>query len=234
MKVLVLGDGLLGKEIIKQSGWNYISRKKDNIDFNNISSYKHFLSKYDTIVNCIANTNTYSLDKYSMETTNYKSVINLRNHLKYKKLIQISTDYVYAHSIEFASESDLPLISPNWYTYYKLLSDEYISNFNDNYLICRCSFKPNPFPYEYAWTDQIGNFDYVDKIASLIIQLIKINAQGILNVGTELKSIYTLANHTAHVIPSHKPENVPSNTSMNLDKLYNILKKNKLKFKKHE
>ena len=38
MKVLVLGDGLLGSEIVKQSGWSYISRKSlgasilDNLD----------------------------------------------------------------------------------------------------------------------------------------------------------------------------------------------------------
>jgi hypothetical protein len=29
MKVLVLGDGLLGNEIIKQTNWDYLSRKKD-------------------------------------------------------------------------------------------------------------------------------------------------------------------------------------------------------------
>ena len=39
MKVVVLGDGLLGSEIIKQTNWEYISRKKDNFDltdYNNI------------------------------------------------------------------------------------------------------------------------------------------------------------------------------------------------------
>ena len=33
MRVLIIGDGLLGSEIIKQTGWDYISRKKDQIDF---------------------------------------------------------------------------------------------------------------------------------------------------------------------------------------------------------
>ena len=27
-KVLVLGDGLLGSELVKQTGWEYVSRKK--------------------------------------------------------------------------------------------------------------------------------------------------------------------------------------------------------------
>ena len=32
-KILVLGDGLLGSEMVKQSGWDYVSRKKDNISY---------------------------------------------------------------------------------------------------------------------------------------------------------------------------------------------------------
>ena len=32
MKIVVLGDGLLGKEIINQTGWDYYSRKKDNLN----------------------------------------------------------------------------------------------------------------------------------------------------------------------------------------------------------
>ena len=51
MKVLVLGDGLLGNEVCKQTGWNYISRKKDGIDFTNIESYVNFLSGYDCVFN---------------------------------------------------------------------------------------------------------------------------------------------------------------------------------------
>ena len=33
---LILGYGLLGSELYKQTGWDYISRKKDGIDFTNI------------------------------------------------------------------------------------------------------------------------------------------------------------------------------------------------------
>ena len=29
---LIIGDGLLGNELIKQTSWQYISRKKDGID----------------------------------------------------------------------------------------------------------------------------------------------------------------------------------------------------------
>jgi dTDP-4-dehydrorhamnose reductase len=91
---------------------------------------------------------------------------------------------------------------------------------NNDYLICRCSFKPKPFPYNKGWIDQYGNFDYVDVIADLVIQLINKNANGLYNVGTEKKTIYQLAKQTnSNIISEFRPNNVPSDISMNIDKL---------------
>ena len=229
MSVLIIGDGLLGSEIIKQTGWDYISRKKDQIDFTDISTYKEKLSNYNTILNCVGFTKTYSDDNETVRKINYEGVISLSDYCEKenKKLVHISTDYVYANSKNNSTENDLPLISPNWYTYYKLLSDEYIVSKNNNFLVCRCSFKPNPFPYENAWVDHIGNFDYVDVISTLLIQLINKNAKGLFNVGTEIKSIYDLAIKTnSKVTKSFKPEMVPSNVSMDVTKLTKFLNEN--------
>jgi len=239
MKVLVLGDGKLASEIIKQTGWDWISRKKDGI---NINVDDFFYSKilgnfdgaiywkeYDVVVNCIANTDTYSDDKNSMRDVNFlfpKRLSDFCNTNKIK-LVHISTDYVYTNSQSIADENSVPSPLPNWYTYYKLIADEYISATNSNHLICRCSFKSNPFEFDKAWIDQIGNFDYVDVISKLIISMIKKEAIGIYNVGTELKSMYDLAKRTKpNVLPIHKPKNVPSDISIKLDKLNNLLKNN--------
>lgn len=226
MKVLVIGDGLLGSEIVKQTNWDYISRKKNGIEFTILESYQHKLYGYDVVLNCVAFTDTYSQDKESNRNINYVAVTKLSDFCSQqnKKLIHISTDYVYSNSVSNASEDDLPLISENWYTYYKLLTDEYIQLKNDNFLICRCSFKPNPFPYEKAWVDHVGNFDYVNKIAYLIIKLINDSAVGVFNVGTNLKSIFELSKLTnQNVIPILKSTKAPSNVSMNIDKLNNFL-----------
>jgi dTDP-4-dehydrorhamnose reductase len=94
-------------------------------------------------------------------------------------------------------------------------------------LILRSSFKPNPFPHDSAWIDLIGNFDYVDVIADLMIRLIKSQATGIYNVGTELKSIYDLAKRTnPSVKPILKGEGfIDSNDiSMNVSKMNVFLK----------
>jgi dTDP-4-dehydrorhamnose reductase len=60
MKVLVLGDGKLGSEIINQTNWNYISRKKDGFDFTNAKDITKaliedhhgiiFTKKYDIVI----------------------------------------------------------------------------------------------------------------------------------------------------------------------------------------
>jgi dTDP-4-dehydrorhamnose reductase len=223
MKVLVLGDGLMGAEIIKQTDWDYVSRKKDNFD---ITSSDFNFYGYDVIVNCIAYTNTYSNDKESNWNVNYKAVANLVDYCNNFniKLVHISTDYVYTNSISNASENDIPIHGNNWYTYTKLLADGYIELKSLNYLILRESHKPNPFPYDSAWINQIGNFDYVNKIADIIIQLIKLDENGIINVGTELKTIYNLAHQTNKNVKSIlKPECAPKDVSLNLTKLKNIL-----------
>jgi dTDP-4-dehydrorhamnose reductase len=238
MKTLVLGDGLLGSEIVKQTGWEYISRKRDNFDINNIDKYYSFFiesfngvifwKKYDIIINCIANTDTYSSNREDMLNTNYKSVAALSDFCKKQqiKLVHISTDYVYAGSVPEATEEDLPIPSDNWYSYSKLLADEYISLTNTDHLICRCLFKERPFQFENAWQDQIGNFDYVDVIADLVIKLVKAETTGIYNVGTDLKTMYQLAQQTKEVIKSNRPNKAPSDISTNTSKLYNFLKQN--------
>lgn len=223
MNYLILGDGLLGSEIIKQTNWDYISRKKDEFD---ITKGVFNFENYATIINCIAYTDTYSNSKENNWNINYKAVADLVDYCNQnnKKLIHISTDYVYTNSVSNASEDDIPIHGNNWYSYTKLLADAYIELKCKNYLIIRESHKPHPFPYNNAWINHVGNFDYVNKIASIIILLTKLDINGIINVGTELKTIYDLAKKTKEdVVPSLKPNHVPNDVSINIDKLKNIL-----------
>lgn len=231
MKRLILGDGLLGSFLYKETNWYYISRKKDNIDFSNIETYKKYLYDYDEIINCIANTDTYSNDKELHWNINYKGVADLVDFCSNnnKKLIHISTDYLYTFSDENSSEKDVPVHCNTWYGYTKLLADGYVQLKSNNYLIIRGTQKSEPFKYEFAFTNQIGNFDYVSVIGGLIIDLIKNNAKGIFNVGTEIKSMYELALKTKDDV---KPTstlfnvNMPTNVTMNVNKMKNFLDEN--------
>jgi len=91
-------------------------------------------------------------------------------------------------------------------------------------LICRLSHKDNPFSYEPAWTDVKTNDDYTDVISSLVIDLIKLDAKGLYNVGTEEKTIYELAKHTnPNVKQTLSPIHIPKNVTMDLSKMKNTL-----------
>lgn len=231
LRVLVLGDGLLGTEIVKQTGWDCVSRKKDGFDINDVESFPSYFTeifdgvasknKYDVIVNCIANTNTYSSNKDEHWNVNYVFVNNLINTCNKLgvKLVHISTDYVYSGSDQNSSEGDVPVHCNNWYGYTKLLSDGLVQLLSNDYLLCRCTHKPNPFPYESAWIDQIGNFDYVDVISGLIIECVNAGLSGLYNVGTEMKTMYQLASRTRNVNAINAPVKAPKNTTMDISKM---------------
>ena len=229
MKVVILGDGLLGKELKNQTGWDSISRKTHKIDFNDVTSCYQFIKEYDVIINCIAHTDTYDKDKETHWAINYNAVSRLSDWCtdNNKKLVQISTDYVYANASHAPSELSVPVHGEHWYGYTKLLGDAYVQLRLRDYLLIRSTHKEEPFPYEKAWINQVGNFDYVSEIAKLQIELIRKNVSGVFNVGTELKTMYDLAKRTnSNVILEFEifNETTPTNLIMDISKLKGILK----------
>ena len=222
MTPVVLGYGMLGSEIVRQTGWDYLSRHKDNIDICSPSSYVDKIKKYDVVINCVAHTNTYADVPYLHWDVNYKAVVDLVevcNHFA-KKLVHISTDYVYANSVSSAKETDVPVHANNWYSYTKLLADAYIQLKSNNYLIVRESHKPYPFPYFTAWK-QRTNGDYVHVIAQKIIKLIETGAYEIFNVGTEEKTWYSLTKQEFKTSEIEVPGYAPKDITMNIDKMKN-------------
>ncbi len=224
IKRVVLGDGLLGSELVRQTGWRSISRHKDGIDFTKKHTYEHLLVEYDEVINCIAHTDTYDENRDIHWDVNYAGVSELVDICNKHdiKLIHISTDYIYTNSKSNASELDVPVHCANWYGYTKLLGDAHVQLQSNDYLIIRCSHKQSPFPFEKAYVNQIGNFDYVTWISNMIWQLIMNDAIGIYNVGTELKSMYDLALKTNQSVePTNElfNESMPEDVSMDITKL---------------
>lgn len=223
---LIFGDGLLGSSVIGATGWNYVSRKKDDLDFTKPRSWKKLIPRgTSTIINLIANTDTYSDDFNKMFDVNYRAVINLVEYCNENniKLVHYSTDYVYVNSMSHADEKQTrPQHSA--YANSKLLADEYIEKHSNNYLICRGSQKVDPFPYEYAYTNVIGNFDTPDTIADIFVSMITSDAEGIYNIGTSDKSMFDLAiKSNESVKPNEAPIGFPTDVTMNLDKMNNFL-----------
>ena len=228
MKALIIGDGLLGSELHKQTSWDYISRRKNGIDFCVPPTYANYLDDYDCIINCVANTDTYSDDREGHWNVNYKGVADLVHlcNQKEKLLVHISTDYIYSNSKQNCKETEVPVHCATWYGYTKLLADGYVQLKSNNYLLIRCTHKPTPFPYDKAYVNLIGNYDYVDVIAEIIVKLIEKGALGTYNVGTEVKSMHQMAKDTSEgVIPINGMCNneMPLDVSMDVTKLTEFL-----------
>ena len=162
-----------------------------------------------------------------MVEVNYKFVVKLVEEINRldKKLVQISTDYLYTYSEDDVTEEGVPVHCNTWYGYTKLLADGYIESFSKNYLISRMGHKCEPFPHDGAWINQIGNFDYVQKQAKRLTKLVDNDIAGIVNVGGKKISMYELAKQTKeNVEENHCEFPVPGNVTMNLDKFNNIMR----------
>jgi hypothetical protein len=83
MKPVILGNGLLGSKLAKKTGWDILSRSVDGLDLTDITTWGDKLLSYDTVINCIAHTNTYDNNKQLHWDINYKavSVLNKENLL---------------------------------------------------------------------------------------------------------------------------------------------------------
>jgi dTDP-4-dehydrorhamnose reductase len=240
VKIVILGNGLLGTELVKQSRWDIISRKEDGFDITNPSTFDLLLecaedlhlgkavckARYDTVINCIAFTDTYSENKSKHWDVNYKGVADLVKFCNTWniKLVHISTDYVYANSIGIPSEEDVPVHQATHYAHTKLLADGYVELKANNYLIIRATHKPYSFPYKGAWINQLGNFDYVNVIAAGIIKSVEKQVEGVLNVGTEFKSMFNLAQRTNPTVAPIRIEDIriPVNTHMDVSKFNSL------------
>jgi dTDP-4-dehydrorhamnose reductase len=158
---------------------------------------------------------------------NFKFVVDLVQICNQfdKKYIHISTDYVYSNSTVNATEDDVPVHNPTWYSYSKILADGYVENFSQNHTTFRVTHKPKPFPYEKAWDNQFGNFDYVDNQARRIISLILRNVNGIYNIGVDNpRSVFTMAVETNKDVNGvGAPHEVPKNLIMSVSKIKELL-----------
>lgn len=236
-RVLILGDGLLGSEIEKQTGWDIVSKKKNGIDLTRLSSLEPYLVnyiedetygllgwavKYDIVINCIADTDTYSTSAENHIAVNYLGTAELAKACnKFNiKLVHISSEYVYANNKGRPSESDIPNPSTNWYSLTKLLGDFYIEKTLNNFLICRLLHKEKSLYYDKVW-DVRTTGDSVDKIAKIVIELVRKDAKGIYNVGTGDKALKDIIDHSTVIEP---PNFVPKDTRMNINKLIKFLK----------
>ena len=131
-----------------------------------------------------------------------------------KRLVYISTDYVYDGVEGNHNETD-PVLPYNNYEWTKL-GGECSVRLVPNHVIIRTSFGNPKFPYDVAFDNLITSKDYVDIIAPMILKIAQSDVTGIINVGTQPKTIFEYASQRNIVSPTKLP--TPMNFSLNLNR----------------
>ena len=121
---------------------------------------------------------------------------------------------------------DIPFvyISTEWafnplgvYALSKQLGEEIVKT-HPNHLILRTLFKPNPFPFTHAYTDQWTQGDYVDVVAKILADKVK-NWDKVSRtefLGTERKTIYDLAKRTRPDVLPNSVDDYTKQIGMNI------------------
>jgi hypothetical protein len=136
------------------------------------------------------------------------------------RLVYISTDYIYRGDRGNYKESD-EIYPFNIYAWTKL-GGECSAVAVKNHLIIRTSFGKSVFPYRQSFTDKWSSKDYVDVLAPMIYEAALSPLSGILNLGTERKTLHSYATErNENIVPvkiANSVYHTPTDTSFNLQK----------------
>lgn len=218
--VVVGGTGLLGSELKKIDDSIFCTGSNHDIySFTRLDAYLDFINP-DIIINCAA-VLSFHVDNHPQKAINI-NVIGAANLAKYciglkKRLVFISSDYVYPGKNGNYRETD-EILPYNKYAWTKV-AGEATTQMVPDHLIIRTSFGASKFPYPVAYDNLFTSRDYVDVIAPMILDVATSSLQGIINIGTDRKSIAEFA-HWRNVVPNSQiPEQ--KDFSFNLDKYKN-------------
>ena len=220
MKTIVLGGtGLLGSEL-KKLDRDLVCLGKKDCDISNIYHLSDLftIKEFDTVILAAAELTKAPI--FELITTNIISSSNVAKAclLAKKRLVYISSDYVYPGTSGNYQETD-PILPVNNYAWSKL-GGECAVRMVPNHLIIRTSFGASDFPHDTAYNNLWTSKDYVDVIAPMILEASKSDLTGIINIGTEKKSMLDYARRRNPDITG-KPltdNSSPKDSSLNLSK----------------
>ena len=142
-----------------------------------------------------------------------------------KKIIYISTDYVYEGIDGNYKETDAikPFTKYGW----SKLGGECAVQMYDNHLILRMAMNKKPFPHPKALKDMRKSLMYIEDAVKATLQLL--DEVGIINVGGKSQSVYDFVKEeNTNVKPIYLKDisdvNMAKDVSMNTDRMNGVLK----------
>lgn len=197
MRILLTGgSGLLGSELRKLAP-DIIAPSRADLDITDRYAVSACVASHnpDTIIHAAAITNNRDVEDDPTEAVDVNIIgtanIALACLKRRTRLVYLSTDYVYKGDKGNYSEADE--IHPfNLYAWTKLGGETSVSTI-PNHLIIRTSFGADKFEYDAAFTDKWTSKDYVDVIAPQILDAAGSPLTGLLNIGSERRSMHEYA-----------------------------------------
>jgi len=230
MKIILFGgNGILGKEL-QRINPQIIAPSRTEVDIADFESVMQFINqsgKVDLVINAAAETDNRKVEKLPIDAirTNIIGAANVSIVCQqyHMRLVYISTDYIYKGDRGNYKETD-EILPFNLYSWTKLGGESSVFGVQ-NHLIIRTSFGKNTFDYPEAFVDKWTSKDYVDRIAPLIYEAAISPLLGVLNLGTERKTLYQHATERNKDVKGMKieetPFSTPYDTSLNIQKWIN-------------
>ena len=232
--VVTGGSGRFGREIQKyKSRHKIFFPKSSELDILNIKKIKNYLSKKKPKILIhlaglsrpmnVHNTNiAKSIDLNIIGTANVTKICEKLNI----KLIYVSTNYVYQGTKGNYKETD-PLLPVNSYAWSKLGGEASVQLYK-NSLILRICMTEKPFVHKKAYANVKTSFIFHEDVVRILFKLL--NEKGIINLGGKSEYIYNFAKKfNPNVKKIYLKKNInnimPFDSTINLQKLNNILKK---------
>ncbi len=220
------GSGALGKELLKLNS-KIIHPTHKEMDVVDYAQCLEVIKKHNPsmVIHAAAVTDNRVVEKdcapaiqTNIVGTANLSIICAALNIRF---VYISTDYVYFDGSHGNYKETDPLMPFNIYSWTKL-GGECSARAVKNHLIIRTSFGGSDFPYGVAFVDKWSSKDYIDRIAPLIYEAAISPLTGVLNIGTERKTLYSHAKErNENVKPVKLSEtsfSTPYDTSLNLQK----------------
>ncbi len=229
-KIIIFGAyGSLGTELQKLNP-DLICPTKKEVDIRYEKEVRYFIKSHqaDIVINAAAVIDNRVLETMPAHAINTNIIgaaniaaVCLESNIR---LVYISTDYIYRGDRGNYSETD-EILPFNFYAWTKL-GGECSAHGVKNHLIIRTSFGKNEFPYPKAFVDKWSSKDYVSVIAPLIYEAALSPLTGVLNLGTDRKTLYA---HAKERNPDVEPVKIsetsffsPHDSSLNLQKWINF------------
>ena len=233
MKIVFTGgSGRFGKIFKKKSKIkNIIYPDKKNLNILNINSVKNYLAKHrpKILIHAAGLSRPMKIHEKDIVQSINKNIVGTCNLVKIcsiynVKLIYLSTNYVYPGKKGNYKEKD-SLLPYNNYAWSKLGGECAVQMYK-NSLIIRLCMTEKPFIHKYAFNNLITNFIFHEDVVKIFPKILKL--KGIINIGGKSQSAFSFAKKYNKNIKGIKHSKllktkIPSNHSMNLNKLNKIL-----------